>query len=263
VDVVVVYRQSHDALGRCLAALAEQTHRERSVTVAAIGTDLPADDLEAPVVRTERRSVEAAREAGLGVGTAPWVVFLDEEDVPEPDLLETLVRAQAASGADVVSCGLHLADGAGGRREYFFTGEPGAVGLLGNGYGAVALLRRSLLGKLAGPWPAADADWPLLARLSLAGAAVVSVPAPLLTRADRPGTLEHHPADALLVAQHCERALPDVVRTLARLAAGLAAESRPSSPPTRLVPRALHIVRAEGGLGLARHALRRLSRRPR
>ena len=263
VDVVVVYRQSRDALVRCLAALAKQAYRELTVTVAAIGTDLPADDLEAPVVRSERRSVEAAREAGLEVGTAPWVVFLDEEDVPADEFLETLVRAQAASGADVVSCALHLADGDGGSREYFFTGEPGAVGLLGNGYGTVALLRRSLLGKLPGPWPAADADWPLLAGLSLAGATVVSVPTPLLTRADRPGTLEHHPADALLVAQHYERALPDELRTLARLAAGLAAETRPPPQPTRIVPRALHILRAEGGLGLSRRALRRLLRRPR
>jgi hypothetical protein len=166
--------------------------------------------------------VAAARQAGLAAGTAEWVVFLDEDDVPERDLVEVLVRAQAASGADVVSCGL-LRSGC----EHLFAGEPGGTSLLANGYGTAALLRRSVLRDLPLGWPAADDhDWPLLARLNADGARVVSVPLPLVGRTARPGTLEREPGTALVVIEALERALPDQLRQVARLAAGLAAARR-------------------------------------
>ncbi len=210
VDVVVHERGSRHALSECLSALAAQTYER------------------VRVIRSAGASVPDARAHGLQGATAEWVVFLDEEDVPEADLVEVLVRAQAASGADVVSCGL-LCDG----REYFFVGEPAGTGLLANGYGTVALLRRSLLCDLATAWPVVgDHDWPLLARLNAAGARVVSVPLPLVRRIARPGTLTREPGDALLVVEALERALPDQLRLVARLAAGLAAEPRHEPPPT-------------------------------
>jgi hypothetical protein len=55
---------------------------------------------------------------------------------------------------------------------------------------------------------------------------------PLLTRTDPPGTLERHPADALLVLGRHDQALPGQLRPLARLAAGLAAaHAQASAPP--------------------------------
>jgi O-antigen biosynthesis protein len=209
VDVVVHERGSQHALSRCLSALDAQTYERTRV------------------IRSAGASVPDARARGLRDSTAEWVVFLDEEDVPEADLVEVLVRAQAASGADVVSCGIR-SDGC----EYFFAGDPGGAGLLANGYGTVALLRRSLLRDLATAWPVVgDHDWPLLARLNATGARVVSVPLPLVRRTMRPGTLEREPSDALLVVEALERALPDQLRLVARLAAGLAAENRQQPTP--------------------------------
>ena len=208
VEVIVAERSSATALARCLAALEAQTYGQLRV-----------------IVRPQDGSAATARAAALQGAAAPWVVFLDEEDLPEPDFVETLVRAQVASGADVVSCGLSFESGDGSRAERFFSGEPGGVGLLTNDYGTVGLFRRTLLDDLATPWPVAgDPDWPLLARLSASGAQIVSVPIPLVTRVARPGTLEHVPSDGLLVVEHLEHALPPHLRSLARLAAGLAAE---------------------------------------
>jgi hypothetical protein len=161
----------------------------------------------------------ATRAEGLQSGTAEWVVFLNRADVPDAELVDVLVRAQAASGADVVTCAIRRGDS-----EHFFVGEPGAAGLLENGYGTVALLRRSLLDDVA-----VD-DWPLLARLNAAGARIVSVPVPLVGQAAAPGTIDDAPADALLVADAFEAALPQQLRLLARLAAGLAAETRALAP---------------------------------
>jgi glycosyltransferase involved in cell wall biosynthesis len=215
VDVVVVERGSMEASERCLSALARQSYERLHV------------------IRSTGVSVAAARDEGLRAGGAEWVVFMDQEDAPEPELLEVLVRAQAASGADVVTCGL-FCDG----REHLFAGEPGGLGVLWNGYGTVALLRRELLNDVTTTWPVvSDHDWPLLARLSAAGARIVSVPLPLVRRAARPGSLEREPSDALLVIEALERALPDQLRLVVRLAAGLAADIRqqaPTAPTGRL-----------------------------
>jgi glycosyltransferase involved in cell wall biosynthesis len=197
---------------------------------AASAPERPSVDV---VVREDRPALEAqsyehvnviraaTRADGLQAGTAEWIVFVDGGDVADPELVDVLVRAQAASGADVVTCAIRR-----GEAEHFFVGEPGAAGLLENGYGTVALLRRSLLDDVRAN------DWPLLARLNARGARIVSVPLPLVGQAAPPATIEDAPADALLVADAFEAALPQQLRLLARLAAGLAADRRalPAAP---------------------------------
>jgi hypothetical protein len=237
VDVVLVHQGSRHAVERTLSALAGQSYSGFTVIVAAAGAEAFAVDglPQGPVgVRSEHASIEAAREAGLREGSAPWVVFLDEGDEPESGFLETLVAAQAASGADVVSCALRIEAGDGSPTQHFFAGEPKGTGVLANGYGTVALLRRSLLGDDAGRGPTArDPDWPLLAGLSASGARIVSVPVSLVTRRARPGTIERDPTDALLVLARLEQALPDSLRSLARLVAGLAADAQRASVEIR------------------------------
>jgi glycosyltransferase involved in cell wall biosynthesis len=160
-----------------------------------------------------------------------WALLLGDDDAPDPMLVETLVRAQRVCGADVVTCGV-LVNGT----AYLFPGEPGALGLLGNGYGTVALVRRALLESAA-----ADPRWPLLAQLSLAGAQIVSVPTPLASSAVRPATLETRPAEALRVLHHFERALPESHRLLAEFVTRAAAGAAPAPARTRsFVGRVLH-----------------------
>ncbi|MFL5982824.1 MAG: glycosyltransferase [Gaiellaceae bacterium] len=221
VDVVVVQRGSREALERCLAALGRQTSPDLRVHAAP------------------------TREEGLGKGDAPYVVFLDEEDVPDPQLIERLLVAQARSGADAVSCGLRIVRPGGGTTLHFFSGQPGGLGVLANEYGTVALLRRDALARKAPAWPADhDPDWQLLAGLTAAGANVVSVPEPLVTRSAAVGTLEDDPGDALLAVHEVERSLPRSLRGTARLAAGLAANA-PRADGAR-----------EGDAGVARFVLR-------
>jgi glycosyltransferase involved in cell wall biosynthesis len=167
----------------------------------------------------------------------PFLLVHDADDEPDADLRETLERAQAVSGADVVTCGVRVR---GDETEtlHFFPGEPGGLGLLGNGYGTVALVRGSLLDDERPP------IWQLLARLSVHGARIVSVPRPLATTTNPPVTLESDPRAALAVAQELERALPRSLRSLARLAAGLAAEaSRRPAPRRRRLGSLRRVVR--------------------
>jgi glycosyltransferase involved in cell wall biosynthesis len=180
------------------------------------------------VVSTNAQPAPVVEATALDEGE--WVVALDEGDLPAPELVETLVRAQAASGADVVTCGL-VHEGT----EHYFLGEPGGVGVLANHYGTAALIRRALLDD-----PPA-AMWPLLAQLDAAGTHIVSVPLTLLTAGRAPATLDSDPEDALRVVEALERTLPDHARLLARLAAGLAARpgdvAPAGEPPVRRLAR--------------------------
>jgi glycosyltransferase involved in cell wall biosynthesis len=156
-------------------------------------------------------------------GDADYVVVPDADDT----VREALVRAQRATGADVVTCGLALTDG----RVHLFAGDAGGLGTLANTYGTVALVRRDLLRDVPNPWPEErDAVWPLLAGLAASGAAIVSIPLPLAEGTTPPGTVEDDPAAALRAVQQLERALPDPLRGAARLAAGLATVKRSGRP---------------------------------
>jgi glycosyltransferase involved in cell wall biosynthesis len=168
---------------------------------------------------------------GAGGLEPGWVVLRDDGDVDGPELVETLVRAQQVSAADVVTCGVSV-----NGTMHLFPGEPGALGLLTNAYGTVALVRSALVEGREG-----EARWPLLAQLSLEGARIVSVPLPLATTTTAPATLQTQPAQALRVLASFERALPENLRFLAELVTRTAAaDSDASQAPRRsFVRRAL------------------------
>jgi glycosyltransferase involved in cell wall biosynthesis len=152
------------------------------------------------------------------------VLARDEGDALDNECVQTLTRAQSASGADVVTCGVRLDSGV----QRLFLGDPGGLGLLANHYGTTALVRRALLPDGA---PVGD-SWERLARLTLDGATVVSVPRPLATRSTPVPDVANAPETALRVVAEFERRLPDALRNLARLAAGLAAPL-PAAPQRR------------------------------
>jgi hypothetical protein len=275
VEVVVLHSSSQAALDRCLAALEAQSWTDLRVTVVLAGPNVAEPERVSPrtrLIRSERAAPEEARAAALRSLHGEWVVFMDEEHVADPSLVETLVRAQETSGADVVSCGLSLAETLGSSSVHLFPGEPRALGLLTNGYGTVALLRRSLLEappdaspnhpSNAGS-PPADPDWPLLAQLSVGGARIVSIPIPLVAATRRPGALESHPGDARRVLNLLEGAVPSNLRFIAELAARLAAErQRPTPPPAGgLARRAVQVLRDAGPSEVVRRSMRRLGGR--
>jgi glycosyltransferase involved in cell wall biosynthesis len=163
-----------------------------------------------------------------------FLLLVADHDTPEEQLEETLRRAQAASGADVVTCGIRL-----GTTERLFLGDPGGLGLIENQYGAAALARRSLVAESGEPM------WPLLARLGTGGARIVSIPRALVERRDAGTAAGDRAAEALAVVHRFEERLPPALRSLARLTAGLAAANAAPEPPrrSRLRRRVKRIVR--------------------
>jgi hypothetical protein len=182
-----------------------------------------------------------------------FVMVRTDEDELDPQCVETLRRAQAASGADVVTCGVRTTHG---RREEIdlFLGEPRGLGAIANYYGSVGLYRRSLLEAQPVPDVDGDREWVRLARLALDGARIVSVPKPLARTSWAPGSAANERAGAgaaLAVVQAFERVDPPAVRALARLAAGLAALG-PSARPPSLREQLGWVWEREGAHGLLR-----------
>ena len=218
-----------------------------------------------PSVETEVISAESRR-AGLERTAADWVVFLDEEDDPDDDLLDALVTAQAAAEADAVTAATRTGNDLDGVQ--LFLGDPGALGLVENQYGVVGLVRHSLAAAHGSSDAALDPDWPLFARLALAGGRVVSIPVPLSTHSGRPGTIGDVPGDGLAVLEAFEESGAASVEDLPQLAAtlGAALESLQSVQPAAtvvrhgLIRRAVRVVRTDGVAGLARRARARVGR---
>jgi glycosyltransferase involved in cell wall biosynthesis len=176
-----------------------------------------ADVLDLRPPRAAVHEPDAAELEAVASGSSPFVVVLDEGDRPDPGLVETLLRAQHATKADVVTCGIRV-DGT----LRFFPGDAGGLGALENTYGTAGLVRRSLLADLTEPVPSPrDRAWPLFARLAASGARIVSVPAAIMERQEPPGSAQDDPVGALLALQELEAALPDALKGAARLAAGL------------------------------------------
>jgi glycosyltransferase involved in cell wall biosynthesis len=193
--------------------------------------------------------VEArSRQEGLDRASFDWVVFLDEDDVPDDRFLEVLARAQASSQADVVTVAVRPSDDPLGM--HVFLGNPGAAGLAANHYGVLALIRKTLVDRESTSDDAVDPDWPLLARLALAGAKIVGIPEPLAVHHGTPGRAGEVPGEGLVVLEAFEevrgRPLRDLPQLAATLAAAEASHARdaPSSTYRTLVRRGAAALRA-------------------
>jgi O-antigen biosynthesis protein len=225
--------------GRPIMHVAVVAHGEES--------ERRAHDLAASTRSTEVEVVAAeSRRAGLARSAADWIVFLDDDDEPADDLLDGLVAAQAASGADVVTTAVRPADEPAGVQ--LFLGEPGSLGLLENQYGVLGLVRSDLLAAQPLAEDPGDPDWPLFARVSLAGGRIVSVPDVLSLHSGRPGHAGDVPGAGLAVLEAFEEHPVTELEDLPQLAATAAASlARPvKSPPPAPRPSLVQRLRRKG-----------------
>jgi glycosyltransferase involved in cell wall biosynthesis len=276
ITVVVVHdpRSGHD-LQACLATLETACARagpevDTEITVVHTGESDPRNlraslGHRASIVNVPGGSRWESRLAAAESSQRSWLVLLEDDDLVEADLLESLVTAQRHTSADAVTCAVRNSGTDSGTTRVF-VGEPGSLGVLENRYGTVGLVRRELLAEL-GPLmvagePFDDPDWPLYASLSSRGASITTVPVPLVTRQRRGGHAEGvpDPSDALKVARIFEQAAGSPLGSLPVIAAVLfrAASERRAPPGDRhaMLPRALLRLTRNGSAGWAR-AVRR------
>ena len=161
-----------------------------------------------------------SRRDGLARTTAEWVVFLDDEDVPDDGFVDVLVAAQAVSNADVVTTAVRRGD-----ETHLFLGDAMSLGLVENQYGVVGLIRASLAREYVFDDAAVDPDWPLFARATLSGARIVSIPEPVVTHRGRVGTIADVPGEGIAVLEAFEAHTPSDLAELAATAASCAQQT--------------------------------------
>jgi glycosyltransferase involved in cell wall biosynthesis len=153
------------------------------------------------VVRQDNRYLGAARNAGARAATTAYVAYCDDDDVLEPDFVSTLVGTADRAGATAVVSALlnREVDEAGELRAegldpvWVFLDGAVEVGTIWNTFGGAGMLvRRDALLDIGGFHErrgVGHEDWDLLARLALAGHAVIGVPRPLYHYRIRPGSM--------------------------------------------------------------------------
>jgi GT2 family glycosyltransferase len=108
IDVVIPTRDRPERLAATLDALARQDHREFGVIVVDDGSRDPVS-VSNPAVRVLRNDVSMgpgpSRNRGVEHSSADFVVFLDDDCVPDPLLVGRHLRALSASDDRVVSLG--------------------------------------------------------------------------------------------------------------------------------------------------------------
>ena len=247
VSVVVTHYERPELVQHCLDGLRRQTYAGLEVIVVDDGSPsneaelalaaLEVDEWPWPfrVIRQQNQYLGAARNTGWRVATGDFVAFLDDDDVPYDSFVESLVRAQRSSGADVVTCGMrffHRPTGPPGADKddlmWLYIGEPRELGVVQNQYGgSCSLWRKDLLERLGGfheQHGVTYEDWELLARASLQGASVVSVPEALMWYRIDSGSMIRTKRE-----YECRRVLTDAF-----------AAELPST--LRLLPSLLHLV---------------------
>jgi len=298
VSVVVPYHERTQYLPFCLDGLARQTFSPLEVIVADDCSTSAAAHAQLAeiskrtwpwplrVIRSHGGGPEQARNDGWQAASGELVTFIDDDDVPFDDMVDTLWRGRETSGVDVAVGGGRFFRGDGvpsphhGDVIRIPLCDPHELGLVSNQYGGpVALWPRALLESLGGFDTSPVEDWLLLARANARGVRLTAPPDPVFwyrqTAKSRhsPDPVKMRDAAVPQLADVFAERLPDDLRLLPRLAAGAYAElerrARAEQPRTRVVrsrvqgfaQRARRIQSEEGTAAAARDALRFLARR--
>lgn len=210
--VIVHYNQAH-LIRSTIESVAAQDYENLEIILVDDGSSDPEavavlNELEAHdwghsfrLVRQQNRYLGAARNAGAQHAAGEYVAYVDDDDSVDPAYLRSMVTAATATGADAVTVAIHAieADDRGQvvpnpeETVWCFLGDAPQLGTMDNVFGgAAALYRKDVLVGAGGFFEhhgVGHEDWEMLARLSLSGARVVSVPEPLYRYRVRPKSM--------------------------------------------------------------------------
>lgn len=202
--VIVTHYERPQLLNQTLAALALQTSTDFDLVLVDDGSQSDSarqnlDEIERQswpfrlrVLRQQNRYLGAARNAGIKATGASRLIFMDDDNIAFPDMVETFASAQRHSGADIITCQMSIFREATGvpdlallqsGERWAFTGGSAELGLSANCFGdATGIYRREVFERvgLFHEWHGiGHEDWHLHARAALAGLKHLSLPIPL------------------------------------------------------------------------------------
>lgn len=201
VSVIIPHHAQLQLFSTTLTSVVTQDYPHLEIVVVDDGTpdramveelaELLAEPWGRPIsfIRQDNNYLGAARNTAIRGAAGDWLVFVDDDDIVEPNYVSTLVTAALANGADAVSSVLVATedDGAELRRgtgvPYVFLGDAPHLAASWNTVGgAGCLVRREAWAAVGGfhtRHGVGHEDWTLLLAIALSGRRVVSVPEPL------------------------------------------------------------------------------------
>lgn len=199
VSVCLVHYNRPHLLGRALDSLRRQTYSNFEVVLVDDGSPSEVaqqylstlqeefDEKGWTIVRQPNSYLGAARNAAVKAARGDYLLFMDDDNVALPEMLQTFVHAAVCSGADVLTCPNMLFTGDQPRekveRIWLPLGGAGGVGVYRNAFGdANALWKRSAFERVGGyttDYGVGHEDWELFADAVLAGLRLELVPVPL------------------------------------------------------------------------------------
>ena len=160
IDVIVPVYNAEKYLDACLDSVLSQ---ETSFAFRVIAVDDGSADrsgalLDAradeglTVLHQENRGAAAARNRGLAESRAPWLFFLDADDLMSPGCLQAMLDEARSRGADLLEAGYSIAD-AGGKSMRCVPHKAGALDLRRdlNGFPPGKLYARRLFDRIRFP----------------------------------------------------------------------------------------------------------------
>ena len=204
IAVVVTHHERPELVEQTLESLAAQTRTNFDLLLVDDGSRSPeavaglaalerrAWPFRLVVLRGPNRYLGAARNAGLRATNAERIVFMDDDNLAFPDLVEQLDDALWRTGADIVTCQMSIFRDPRGEPDaaeaftaerWGFLGGSLELGLSLNCFGdATGMYRRGVFERVGGFHErrgVGHEDWHLHARAALAGLSIVSLPEPL------------------------------------------------------------------------------------
>lgn len=139
VSVIIPVYNTEPFLKDCLESVANQTFRDFEVIVIddgstdrglALAEKFAKRDSRFKVFHQENRGLSGARNTGIEKASAPWITFLDSDDLWHPQFLERLTFAMKNISADVYCCAKQSFKGSPVFKEYPLRIETHEVSLI-------------------------------------------------------------------------------------------------------------------------------------
>lgn len=128
--IIPAYNADKDYLTQCLDSLIRQSFPAMEIILIDDGSrqefssfydEIAAADPRITVIHQENKGVSAARNNGIALARAPWIMFVDADDWLEPDSCEKLHAFLCAQSCDLLLFG-HIKEFSNGHRVRHETG---------------------------------------------------------------------------------------------------------------------------------------------
>ena len=119
VSIIIPVCNSAAYLPACLDSVLAQTWPDTEIILVENGStdespricaDYAAKHPAVRLLQGDRRGPGSARNLGLRAASGPWVVFVDSDDLCEPDLVRRLMEAAAGDSGTLALCGIRVTD---------------------------------------------------------------------------------------------------------------------------------------------------------